>query len=64
MVVEQGKMYEHRFILQDQRLRENSEILLNNMQLKERVNQEMRDQNTSIEVFKNQLQQLLLEMNN
>jgi len=41
-------MFEGRFQLQDQRLKENSDILLNNMQLKVRVNDEIHEQNASI----------------
>lgn len=63
MIGEQAKMFEGRFELQDQRLKENSEILLNNMQLKLRVNEEIREQNTSIEQFRNQLQNVILELN-
>lgn len=39
MIGELQKMFEGRFQLQDQRLKENGEILLNNMQLKARVNE-------------------------
>lgn len=57
-------MLDLRFSLQDQRLKENSDILLNNMQIKERVNDELRDQNNNIEEFRNQLQALIVSVNN
>lgn len=63
LIGEQAKMFEGRFQLQDQRLKENSEILLNNMQLKQRVNEEISEQNASIEQFRNQLQGVILELN-
>lgn len=63
MLVEQGRMYDQRFLLQEQRLKENSEILINNMQIKERVNEELREQNNNIEEFRNQLQALIVSVN-
>ena len=59
---ETGKVIDGRFKIQDERLEESKEIVLNNMKLKERISEEIMEQNESLKEFREESGRVLEEM--
>lgn len=52
LVGETQKVIDKRFMIQDQRLEESKEIIINNMKLKERISEEIMEQNNNLKEFR------------